>query len=285
MSKKKPKSENTSPPEDITSEIVHSNQEIEIESNQKIEEIKADTIENKNDMEIHPPHVNHQKRKLKEYIFEFLMLFIAVTAGFFMENLREYRIERHKENEYIQSMIKDIQDDTASIQKIISDNNKQIKGIDSLLAFLETPITPNRYNKFYNLALKNLSSYSDFRSRDITMVQLKNSGGLRLIENKSVSDSIVVYYSWFDQHLAQLDFNIKYFQNLVEMEMDFLDFAVIRNNHIKLSIDSSFNAKKFANHVTTLYFIIITENDWLKDYKLKGNSLLNFLKKQYNVAN
>jgi hypothetical protein len=283
MSKKKPKSENTSPPEEITSEIVHSNQEIEIESDQKIVEIKVDTIENKNDMEIHPPHVNHQKRKFKEYIFEFLMLFIAVTAGFFMENLREYRIERHKENEYIQSMIKDIQDDTASIQKIMSDNDKQIKGIDSLLAFLETPVTPNRYNKFYNLALKNLSSYSDFRSRDITMVQLKNSGGLRLIENKSVSDSIVAYYSWFDQHLAQLDFNIKYFQNLIEMEMDFLDFAVIRNNHIKLSIDSSFNAKKFANHVTTLYFIVISENDWLKDYKLKGISLLNYLKLKYKI--
>jgi hypothetical protein len=283
MVKKKLTPENPSQPIENELENIEIKEEINIES---VEELSVDTeesLDNKQNMEIHPPHLNHHKRKFKDYIFEFLMLFIAVTAGFYMENIREYRIERHKEKEYIASMIKDIKDDTASIQKIMSDNLKQIKGIDSLLEFLEIPITPNRYKKFYNLTLENLSSYSDFRSRDITMVQLKNSGGLRLIENKSVSDSIVAYYSRFEQHLGQLDFNSRSFQNLVEMEMDFMDFAVIRNNHIKLSLGSGFDAKKFANRVTVLYFIVISENEWLNDYRLRGASLLNHLKLNYKI--
>ena len=33
----------------------------------------------------HHPHVHHSK-KWKDYLFEFLMLFLAVTAGFFRES-------------------------------------------------------------------------------------------------------------------------------------------------------------------------------------------------------
>jgi hypothetical protein len=40
-------------------------------------------------MEVHHhPHVQLEK-KWKNYLFEFLMLFLAVSAGFFVENLRE----------------------------------------------------------------------------------------------------------------------------------------------------------------------------------------------------
>ena len=41
-------------------------------------------------MEVHHhPHVRHSKR-WKDYLFEFLMLFLAVSAGFFVENQREH---------------------------------------------------------------------------------------------------------------------------------------------------------------------------------------------------
>ena len=44
-------------------------------------------------MEVHHhPHVDsdsHRKKGFKEYFLEFLMIFLAVTMGFFAENLRE----------------------------------------------------------------------------------------------------------------------------------------------------------------------------------------------------
>ena len=38
-------------------------------------------------MEVH--HHSHKPKNWKEYITEFIMLFTAVTLGFFAENLRE----------------------------------------------------------------------------------------------------------------------------------------------------------------------------------------------------
>jgi len=39
-------------------------------------------------MEVHHPHHPTHKKKWSEYIIEFLMLFAAVTLGFFAENVR-----------------------------------------------------------------------------------------------------------------------------------------------------------------------------------------------------
>ena len=46
-------------------------------------------------MEVHHPHHLTHKKNWKEYITEFLMLFFAVTLGFFAENYREHQIEKN----------------------------------------------------------------------------------------------------------------------------------------------------------------------------------------------
>src|SRR5450631_4011741 len=47
------------------------------------------------EMEIyHQPDMHHRKKPWKEYLFEFLMIFLAVTLGFFAETLREYISEK-----------------------------------------------------------------------------------------------------------------------------------------------------------------------------------------------
>src|SRR6266850_2142191 len=49
-----------------------------------------------NDMETHAQHLhNVPGQGWKHYFFEFFMLFLAVTLGFFVENLRENIIETH----------------------------------------------------------------------------------------------------------------------------------------------------------------------------------------------
>lgn len=55
-------------------------------------------------MEVHHSHHHGQKKKIKEYFLEFLMLFIAVTLGFFAENLREKQIEQHREISYLKNV-------------------------------------------------------------------------------------------------------------------------------------------------------------------------------------
>jgi len=53
-------------------------------------------------MEVHH-HPKAGPKKFKEYFFEFLMLFLAVTLGFFAENLREHFSDKEKERKYVQT--------------------------------------------------------------------------------------------------------------------------------------------------------------------------------------
>jgi hypothetical protein len=63
-------------------------------------------------MEVHHhPHV--EKKNFKEYFLEFLMIFLAVTMGFFAESYREHLVDIKKEKEYIVSLKEDLLTDTS----------------------------------------------------------------------------------------------------------------------------------------------------------------------------
>jgi hypothetical protein len=47
-------------------------------------------------MEVHH-HLHVEKKNFKEYFLEFLMIFLAVTLGFFAENIREGISNHNKE--------------------------------------------------------------------------------------------------------------------------------------------------------------------------------------------
>ncbi|MEO6838300.1 MAG: hypothetical protein ABI185_07915 [Ginsengibacter sp.] len=52
-------------------------------------------------MEVHHhPDIHHKPKKWKEYFLEFLMIFLAVTLGFFAENIRKHTTDRAKEKQY-----------------------------------------------------------------------------------------------------------------------------------------------------------------------------------------
>ena len=80
-------------------------------------------------MEVHH-HPNIEKKNLKDHFLEFLMIFLAVTMGFFAENIRESIVNNHKEKEYIISLVEDLEADTAKLNQGIQLNNEQSKGYD-----------------------------------------------------------------------------------------------------------------------------------------------------------
>src|ERR1700754_2865767 len=85
-------------------------------------------------MEVHHhPDLHHRKKKWKEYLLEFLMIFLAVTLGFFAETFREKISEGHRERDYIRGLINNIQSDTASLAGLINRNDLELRGIDSLM--------------------------------------------------------------------------------------------------------------------------------------------------------
>jgi hypothetical protein len=145
-------------------------------------------------MEVHHhPHV--EKKNFKEYFLEFIMIFLAVTLGFFAEGLREHISDKGKEKEYLSSMVNELKYDTAQYSKTL----KKIYYVRPILDSLyENLHEPSRFN--YILLGKWNTPVSETRLPYLptmpTIQQLTGSGNLRLIESKAVLNKMMEYQAF-----------------------------------------------------------------------------------------
>ena len=92
----------------------------------------------KKDMEIHHhPHAHH-KKKWTDYLFEFLMLFLAVSLGFFVENQREHYIENHRSEQYAEFLYNDLINDTVNLAGRTAFMEKAVTSVDTLMTLLSS---------------------------------------------------------------------------------------------------------------------------------------------------
>jgi len=150
-------------------------------------------------MEVHA-HTHTPRKKWTHYFWEFLMLFLAVFCGFLAEYQLEHIIENQREKKYISSFIEDLRADTAFITQYVNSKIEKRKDHDSLIWYLNSP-NPNQYGQRIYLFARQLTRTLNFFPADGTIKQLKNSGGLRLIKNQQVSDSIMAYDQAIDRVL------------------------------------------------------------------------------------
>ncbi len=146
-------------------------------------------------MEVHH-HPNVEKKNFKEYFLEFIMIFLAVTMGFFAENIREHFVNKGKENEYIKSFYEDLSNDERSLPELIASiRYNQLIPADSLPALLSNASTTTRANDIYRFLrmITRQQGINVFITKR-TIEQLKNAGEMRLITNKQITDSLVDYY-------------------------------------------------------------------------------------------
>jgi hypothetical protein len=143
-------------------------------------------------MEVHA-HSHTERKKWTHYLWEFLMLFLAVTLGFFVENQREHLVENKREIVYINSFIEDLKLDTSQLNGLIELRKKRIKELDTLFQLLSSNQYIQEGASVYRLYSTPYWDILRFYPNDRTMQQLKNSGGLRLIRNQKVSDMIINY--------------------------------------------------------------------------------------------
>ena len=144
-------------------------------------------------MEVHA-HSHTSRKNWTHYLWEFLMLFFAVTLGFLVENQREHYVEHQREKQFVGSLFNDIKSDTANIAKIIIARTVKERMLDSMIYMMNSS-DPGSLTKLiypYAVLVGRTLPYR-FIPNDGTMQQLKNSGALRLIRNRKVVDSIAKY--------------------------------------------------------------------------------------------
>jgi hypothetical protein len=115
----------------------------------------------------------------KHYLFEFFMLFLAVTLGFLVENLREHYVEHGRAKQFLQSMLVYVQTNTKNLDSLMFQDRIIIANHDSLVNWLlADSATIDRAafaRKMSAVWIRN------FLVRNETYEQMKSSGSLRYV--------------------------------------------------------------------------------------------------------
>ena len=142
-------------------------------------------------MEVHA-HSHTARKKWTHYLWEFLMLFLAVFCGFLAEYQLEHIIENQREKQYMISMVEDLKSDALMLRNNVEQRKMRMPMVDSLV-FLLNLKQPNSQGSDIHFLGRSISPPLNIFPNDRTIQQLKGSGNLRLIRKKNVSNSIMAY--------------------------------------------------------------------------------------------
>ena len=247
-------------------------------------------------MEVHN-HSHTPRKKWTHYFWEFLMLFLAVTLGFLVENQREHYIEHQREKQFINSLYNDIKADTANIVRIINARTVKEQMLDSVSSMMNT-VDPAIFTKQiypYAILIGRTLPYR-FISNDGTLQQLKNSGALRLIRKREVVDSIAKYdisiRNMQGQHAVEEN-QIEHYRTAAAKIFDALVFnSMIDENSavVNLPVNNpslqSYNKRELYEwnyRVYGLNGINKANRRDLKSLLKQATELLEILKKEYHL--
>ena len=247
-------------------------------------------------MEVHT-HSHTPRKKWTHYFWEFLMLFLAVTLGFLVENQREHYIEHQREQQFIQSLFNDIKADTANIAKIIIARTAKERMLDSLAFMMNSPRPIDFVKLIYPYAILagRMLPYR-FVPNDGTMQQLKNSGALRLIRNRAVVDSISKYDIDVRNMLGQYaveENQIEHYRTAAAKIFDALIFSQMIDENAAVarpapdnSSFQSFSSRELYEWNYRIYGLSGINKANRRDLRLllkQATGLLGILKKQYHL--
>jgi len=244
-------------------------------------------------MEVHH-HTHTPRKKWTHYFWEFLMLFLAVFCGFLAEYQLEHKIEKDRGKQYAKSMYEDLKMDTAQLNSVIWSRVKRKEMLDSLFYLIDTP--QNQLSNLYYFARQiTRTAPVTFFSNDRTIQQLKNSGGLRLITNRNVSDSIIIY----DQQVRLLEnrqnaelentrncvqFSIIIFDSRVFEKMITEDNVLLRpDGNPALLKHSEQDLNAFLGYLQMIKAINVSNTYFTRLLQIKAVNLLKTIKKEYHL--
>ncbi len=144
-------------------------------------------------MEVRHNSGGHREEKhFKDYFLEFLMIFLAVIMGFLAENFREYITDQNHVEELAGQLKEDLMNDTANIQKFISNELTQIARTDSLYAILILPPKQIDYIKMQEL-IKSCDNIAEFYPSTGAMSTIKLELHLKTFVKTKIASRIDNY--------------------------------------------------------------------------------------------
>ncbi len=251
-------------------------------------------------MEVHH-HPTVEKKNFKEYFLEFLMIFLAVTLGFFAENLREHFSDRSKEKDFIVSMKEDLVSDTMQLSNALPFDDSIYENLDSLYFLLQAASKGEPYDihKLYYINFTYAFGLYTFIPNNRTISEIKNTGGFSLIKNKACRDSISVYDNFNETAIKLNSDGYKdWLTDLNKMSQKIFSFDQVKTfahdlNTYKFFLNDSLQLKlanndkllitEYANKVRSL-MMMFTVLAWSEQVQFEhGKNLITLLNKEYDL--
>jgi len=249
-------------------------------------------------MEVHHHSQEHGKRSWKSYFWEFLMLFLAITLGFLVENQREHYVEHQREKTYVRTLYRDLKMDTTFNNSFKKYLLLELKRIDSLISMINERSFKAEAHTFYRLAL-NTRNIKFYEYHNSTFEQLKNSGNLRLLTNSGLADSLTQYNSTVQDRINNQEerykqatlnaavnlweiLDARYFKERFGIFGNEMPEVNIPDNPVFEMIDDQ-KMKKYKNICFEKKLILPTYFGFLDAANGKATNLILVIKKEYHL--
>ena len=260
-------------------------------------------------MEVHA-HTHTERKKWTHYLWEFLMLFLAVFCGFLAENQREHYVEHQREKQYARELYDEFLADSIVIAGKITARLYKEKDIDYLSSYIrDSSLTnlPREFYPAYTTVFYLITSYF-FEPKDGILNQLKSSGSLRYFKSPalqkffgdiSVCINNVRYrndqeYQFFANPikpflLKHYDFN--WMNEVRKMEENAVSLSLIRryresDTTIKAGILNlpSFDRGEAVNMILFYKTMLVSSRTLpMNDYVTANQKLLQELRRNYHL--
>jgi hypothetical protein len=197
--------------------------------------VETNNPEYKSDnMEVHH-HAHHGGAKnWKSYLWEFLMLFLAVFCGFLAEYQLEHKIESDRAKELAKSFYEELKGDSTNVMLKTENRIKQENAIRYLMKYFKDSSVAKVSKIFainFNYGIT-FRTPSLFEPRTVVLEQLKNSGSLRYFKNeelqKLIGDLSVAIHNINDRQALESAVRTEYINPLIVKHYD-MDFAMALN--------------------------------------------------------
>ena len=257
-------------------------------------------------MEVHT-HTHTARKKWTHYLWEFLMLFLAVFCGFIAENQREHMVEHQRAKELAKNLYKEIYTDSIAVQQKIAIRNKKEEGCLYFINYVKDSslisLSPRFYHAFTWAFIQ--TAQLMFDPNDGIMNQLRNSGELRYFKNSEFQSAIGMLsvmianvrnrnereYSYVEFYLRP--FTLKHYDfNWYDTLTQHGNLTLLDALTTEINTSSSgqiVNPDKFsrqeAQNVAYYYLLMLrsTRQAYYLPYANANHQLLDILRKEYHL--
>jgi len=242
-------------------------------------------------MEVHA-HTHTERKKFTHYLWEFLMLFLAVFCGFLAENQREHMMEHQRERRYMELMTADLEIDITEMHSISNEIENRLLSVDSMLKKLTVyPLPKENIEMAYHYTFPSLNNLT-FKFNDRTITQLKNSGNMRLIRNQQVNDGIIHYWSEVEKIKQASDRHSVYRAKGRDLETKIFNTAELylsNNRHVNgadsigLITPDPLLVKEYANVISAVGVMLGSIQINIQNQLKIAEELIIQIKKEYHL--